>query len=76
MEILELVLLLVRRNLFFVSIDFKDVYLLVFVNKNYRKYLKFIWNGILYYCNVLLFGLVLVFIVFIKIMKFVFVYFR
>lgn len=76
MEILELVLLLVRRNLFFVSIDFKDVYLLVFVNKNYRKYLKFIWNGILYYCNVLIFGLVLVFRVFIKIMKFVFVYFR
>lgn len=76
MEILELVLLLVRRNLFFVSIDFKDVYLLVFVNKNYRKYLKFIWNGILYYCNVLIFGLVLVFRVFKKIMKFVFVYFR
>lgn len=66
MEILELVLLLVRRNLFFVSIDFKDVYLLVFVNKNYRKYLKFIWNGILYYCNVLIFGLVLVFRVFKK----------
>lgn len=76
MEILELVLLLVRRNLFFVSIDFKDVYLLVFVNKNYRKYLKFIWNGILYYCNVLIFGLVLVFRVFKKIMKFVFVYFK
>lgn len=27
------------------------------VNKEDRKYLKFIWNGILYHCNALTFGL-------------------
>lgn len=47
METLESVLSSVRRNSFFVSIDLKDTYLSVPVNKNHRKFLVFIWNGIL-----------------------------
>lgn len=76
METLESVLSSVRRNSFFVSIDLKDAYLSVPVNKNHRKYLKFIWNGILYHCNALLFGLASAPTVFTKIMKPVFAYLR
>lgn len=76
METLESVLSSVRRNSFFVSIDLKDAYLSVPVNKNHRKYLKFIWNGILYHCNALLFGLASAPRVFTKIMKPVFAYLR
>lgn len=47
METLESVLSSVRRNSFFVSIDLKDTYLSVPVNKNHTKFLVFIWNGIL-----------------------------
>lgn len=47
METLESVLSSVRRNSFFVSIDLKDTYLSVPVDKNHRKFLVFIWNGIL-----------------------------
>lgn len=57
METLESVLSSVRRNSFFVSIDLKDAYLSVPVNKNRRNYLKFILNGILYHCNAQIFGL-------------------
>lgn len=76
METLESVLSSVRRNSFFVSIDLKDAYLSVPVNKNHRKYLKFIWNGILYHCNALIFGLASAPRVFTKIMKLVFAYLR
>lgn len=76
METLESVLSSVKRNSFFVSIDLKDAYLSVPVNKNHRKYLKFIWNGILYHCNALIFGLASAPRVFTKIMKPVFAYLR
>lgn len=39
METLESVVSSVRRNSFFVSIDLKDTYLSVPVNKNHRKFL-------------------------------------
>lgn len=69
METLESVLSSVRRNSFFVSIDLKDAFLSVPVNKNHRKYLKFIWNA-------LIFGLASAPIVYTKIMKPVFAYLR
>lgn len=53
METLESVLSSVRRNSFFVSIDLKDAYLSVPVNKNHRKYLKNSF-GMEYYTIVML----------------------
>lgn len=76
METLESVLSSIRKNSFFVSIYLKDAYLPVPVNKNDRKNLKFIWNGILYHCNALMFGLASAPRVFTKIMKPVFAYLR
>lgn len=76
METLESVLSSVRRNSFFVSIDLKDAYLSVPVNKNRRNYLKFILNGILYHYNAQIFGLASAPRVFTKIMKPVFAYLR
>ena len=76
METLETVLSAVKRNSFFVSIDLKDAYLSVPIFESDRKYLKFIWNGRLYQCNALIFGLASAPRVFTKIMKPVFAFLR
>lgn len=47
MEILDVVLFLIKRYFYFVSIDLKDVYLLVFIDMRDRKYLKFLWKRVL-----------------------------
>lgn len=44
MDMLYIIIKLIRKDCFMVFIDLKDVYYLVLVNKNYRKYLRFIWK--------------------------------
>lgn len=61
---------------FMVFIDFKDVYFSVFIFQFYCKYLCFFWNFKCYEFICLFFGYSFVFRVFIKIFKFVIVYFR
>jgi hypothetical protein len=48
METIEVVKNLVRPGCYMASIDWKDAYYSVKVHKDYRKYLRFIWNGKLY----------------------------
>lgn len=45
METLKTALELVTRNCFFCSLDLKDAYFSVPVNKASQKYLKFLWKG-------------------------------
>jgi hypothetical protein len=76
METMDSILSSIKKNSYFVSIDLKDAYLSVPINKMDRKYLKFFWNGILYHCNALIFGLASAPRVFTKIMKPVFAFLR
>lgn len=48
MDTLHSILKLVERNCFMASLDLKDAYYSVAVNRSDRKYLRFIWQGILY----------------------------
>lgn len=47
----------VKKNYSFVKIDLKHAYLSISVFEGDRKYLKFLWKGVLYQCNALFFGL-------------------
>ena len=39
---------LLERDCYMASLDLKDAYFTINVNKNYRRYLRFYWNGQLY----------------------------
>lgn len=55
---------------FFIIIDFKDVYFMIFIYWDYYKYLRFEWNLIFFEFICLFFGFFLVLRVFIKVLKF------
>lgn len=76
METLDVVLSSIKRNSYFVSIDLKDAYLSIPIDIHDRKYLKFLWKGVLYQCNALTFGLASAPRVFTKLMKPIFAYIR
>lgn len=75
-ENLIYVLELIQKNDYFILVDLKDVYFSVSVYLDYKKFLIFFWNGKFYRFVVLFFGLILCLRIFIKILKFVYVFFR
>lgn len=76
METLDVVLSSIKRYSYFVSTDLKDAYLSVPIDMRDRKYLKFLWKGVLYQCNALIFGLASAPGVFTKLMKPIFAFIR
>ena len=69
MEDIRTALNLVMPNCFFATMDQKDAYYMVPIHKNYRKFLKFRWKGVLYVYTCLPFGLSLAPWLYTKIMK-------
>lgn len=69
MEDSKAALRLLHRFAFMASIDLKDSYFLVSVHKEFRKYLRFKFNGYLYEFNCLPFGLCTAPYVFTKLLK-------
>lgn len=57
MEHLNFVLELVRNNDWFCSLDLADAYFSVCIAQDHWKFLKFMWNGVLFQYRVLVFGL-------------------
>ena len=76
MEILQHVTELLKRDAYFTSIDLENAYFSIPISKNLRKYLKFIWNDVLYDFVFLPFRLSSAPRVFTKIMKPIFSYMR
>ena len=76
METLQHVTEILKRDAYFTSIDLKNAYFSIPISKNSRKYLKFIWNDVLYEFVCLPFGLSSAPRVFTKIMKPIFSYMR
>ncbi|VEN46531.1 unnamed protein product [Callosobruchus maculatus] len=60
---------LIRRGCFMATLDIKDAYFLVSVNKRHRKYLRFQFNNRLYEFNCMPFGLNCAPLIFTKLMK-------
>lgn len=60
---------LISANCYLATLDLKDAYLLVPVKSPYRKYLRFVFNGVMYEYNSLPFGLNVAPFVFTKILK-------
>ncbi len=48
METLRTAITLIRPNMFFCSMDLKQAYYSVAVSEEFRKFLRFTWNGIIY----------------------------
>lgn len=67
---------LITKQCYMASIDLKDSYFFVSVDKPHRKYLRFMYNDILYEFNCLPFGLCTAPFVFTKILKPVMEYLR
>lgn len=76
MEDYRTALRLLNRNDFMATIDIKDAYFLIRINKPDRKKLRFRWKSQLYEFNVLPFGLCTAPLVFTKILKPVLEYLR
>ena len=57
LESLTDVINLMSRDCFFAKIDLKDAYFSVSIALEHRKYLKFLWRGVLYQFTCLRFGL-------------------
>lgn len=60
---------LIQNNFFLASLDLKNAYYLVAINKNYKKFLRFTFDGDLYEYNCLPFGLNCAPFIFTKLMK-------
>lgn len=75
-EHFKIVLDLIQRNDWFSSIDLSDAYFSVSIHPEFRKYLKFEWNGTLWQYLVLPFGLSSAPRVFTKILKPVYAWLR
>ena len=69
MESLNSALLLMKPNCFMASIDLRDAYFLVNVDKGFRKFLRFIWRSKLFEFTCLPMGLACSPRIFTKIMK-------
>ena len=48
MDTLHTITCLMTKNCFMASIDIKDAYYSISIQKTYRKYLRFVWNNKLY----------------------------
>ena len=57
METLKHALDLISEGCWLASLDIKDAYFHVKIDKKFWKYLKFTWKGTLYCCTCLCFGL-------------------
>lgn len=75
-ETFQVVLDLIQENDFFTSIDLKDAYFSVPIHKDFQKYLKFQFDGILYMFVCLPFGLSSAPRIFTKILKPIYAWFR
>lgn len=62
---------MIRFNDWVVIIDFKDVFFYIFIYRRYRRFFRFIYNGIFYQYRVLFFGFKSFFLVFIRVIKFI-----
>ncbi|KAH9640446.1 hypothetical protein HF086_018112 [Spodoptera exigua] len=69
LEDLRTVLKLISRNSYLCTIDLKDAYYLIKIDKDYRKYLRFQFEESIYEFNILPFGLNTAPFVFTKVMK-------
>lgn len=69
MEDFRTVLKLLNQNHFMSTLDLKDAYFLISIDKNHRKKLRFEWKSQLYEFNVLCFGLCTAPFVFTKLLK-------
>lgn len=69
MEDIKTTLRLVRPDCYFASIDLKDGYLHIPINKNYRKFLRFNFDNKFYEFKALPFGLCTAPYIFTKILK-------
>ena len=69
METLRTALQLIRRNCFFGKMDLKDAFFSVSIHRQFRKYLKFIWQGKLYAFTCLPNGLSTASRIFTKVLK-------
>lgn len=76
MEYFQFVLNIMIQNCYMVKIDLKDVYYMVNVYYEFRKFMRFIWKGNVMEYICLVMGLSLVLRVFIKLLKLVFVLLR
>lgn len=76
MESLNTALSLMEQDCFMTSIDLKDAYYSVSVNKKFRKYLKFHWKGKLYEFTCLPMGLACAPRIFTKLLKPLFSFLR
>ena len=75
-EHLSYALDLIQKNDYLTSIDLTDAYFSISIHQEYRKYLRFSWNGVLYEFKVLCFGLASAPRIFTKVLKPVFAFFR
>ena len=75
-ETFNIVLDLIQENDFFTSIDLQDAYFAVPIHKDYRKFLKFSWNGQLFSFSCLPFGLSSAPKIFTKILRPIYAWFR
>ena len=57
MDTVRSVLLAIRRGDWFVSLDLKDAYFQIPVHADSRRFLRFVWEGVVYQFTVLCFGL-------------------
>ena len=76
METLKSVLPLIKENCWFASVDLKDTYYSVNIDKNYRNFLCFQWDGSIYRFTSLPNGLSSAPRVFTKLLKPIFSYLR
>ncbi|KAJ8910794.1 hypothetical protein NQ315_004519 [Exocentrus adspersus] len=69
MEDIRTVCRLLQKNMFLSSIDLKDAYFLLLIAQEHRKYLRFVFQNVLYEFSVLPFGLASAPYAFTKILK-------
>lgn len=69
MEDHKTVIKLINKNCFMATLDLKDAYFLLSVNKAHRKYLRFLFNNSLYEFTCMPFGLNCAPLIFTKLMK-------
>ena len=75
-ETFKVVLDLIQEQDFFCSIDLQEAYFSVPINKNFQKFLKFMWNGHLFHFKCLPFGLSSAPRIFTKLLKPIYAWFR
>ena len=75
-ENISLALDLIQKDDYLTSIDLCDAYFSISIHDDYKKYLRFLWKGIIYEFQVLCFGLASAPRIFTKLLKPVYSFFR